>query len=319
MTALPAQFSIALPCFSAESRTDWQFVLARARMYDRVGVDRLVVSDHVVMGEHLDEYGRPEIGGQAGGVQPTGPDGSWLEPMTLLSVVAGATARIRLGTNILLAALRRPAVLAKASATLDVLSNGRLDLGVGVGWQREEYDAAGLAFAERGRLLDDTLAICRTLWTQQRARHQSEYLSFEGIHMMPKPTSPGGVPIWVSGTVNARVVRRLARFGAGWIPWGDAARNLETSIAGMKDELSAQGGDPEQLQIVGALPNQRRDDGSPDLAAIMAAVPRLRSIGVTDFRSWIRLPDDDDAAGELLTAAVAEFRLAAGRTDEQGS
>jgi hypothetical protein len=78
MTALPAQFSIALPCFSAESRADWQFVLARARMYDRVGVDRLVVSDHVVMGEHLDEYGRPEIGGQAGGVQPTGPDGSWL-------------------------------------------------------------------------------------------------------------------------------------------------------------------------------------------------------------------------------------------------
>ena len=108
------------------------------------------MSDHVVFGERLEEYGRPEIGGQAGGKQPTGPDGHWLEPLTTLSVLAGMTSRIRLGTNILVAALRRPAVLAKSTATLDVLSGGRLDLGVGVGWQREEYEAAGLDFDGRG-------------------------------------------------------------------------------------------------------------------------------------------------------------------------
>jgi probable F420-dependent oxidoreductase len=237
--------------------------------------------------------------------------------MTLLSVVAGATRRVRLGTNVLLAALRRPVVLAKAAATLDVLSGGRLDLGVGVGWQREEYEAAGLDFAGRGRLLDETLTICRALWTEQRARHESDHLSFEGIHMMPKPRQPGGVPIWVSGTVNARVVRRLSRFGSGWIPWGEAARDLPAAIARIKDELAALGVDASGLQVVGALPNPRRDDGSPDLAATMDAVPRLRAAGVTDFRSYLPLPEDDDAAGELLTAAVAAFRAAADRAPTQ--
>ena len=123
-----------------------------------------MVSDHVVFGEDLGAYGDPAVGGTTGGRQPTGPDGEWLEPLTVLSFVAARTSQIRLGTNILLAALRRPVVLAKTLATLDVLSGGRVDLGVGVGWQREEYDAAGLDFDERGRLLDDTLETCRSLW-----------------------------------------------------------------------------------------------------------------------------------------------------------
>lgn len=309
------QLSVALPCFSAEPLTDWQFVLDRAQMLDRVGIDRLVVSDHVVMGERLEEYARPEIGGQAGGVQPTGPDGSWLEPLTLLATVAGATTRIRLSTNILQAALRRPAVLAKATATLDVLSRGRLDLGVGVGWQREEYEAAGLDFNKRGELLNETLEVCRTLWTQRQAHFSSEDLRFDGIHMMPKPVQPGGVPIWISGTVNTRVVRRLAKFGSGWIPWGNDARNLESSIARMKDKLSSEGRDNlDQLQIVGSLPHPRRDNGSSDVTAMMDAVPAMHAAGVTDFRSPIPLPDDDDAAGELLTSAVEAFRAVIGQT-----
>ena len=89
--------------------------------------------------------------------------------MTSLAVIAGATTTVRLATGVLLAALRRPAVLAKTAATLDVLSGGRLDLGVGIGWQREEYEAAGLDFAVAGRLLDHTLEVCQLLWTEQRA------------------------------------------------------------------------------------------------------------------------------------------------------
>ena len=127
------QLSIGVTSFAAEDPGTWQPLFDAATVADEAGVDRLVVSDHVVFGERLEEYGRPEIGGQAGGKQPTGPDGLWLEPLTTLSVLAGMTSRIRLGTNILVAALRRPAVLAKSTATLDVLSGGRLDLGVGVG------------------------------------------------------------------------------------------------------------------------------------------------------------------------------------------
>jgi probable F420-dependent oxidoreductase len=315
MTGAGPHLSVSLPCYSVGERTDWQFVIERAKVFDRAGVDRLVVSDHVVMGEHLEEYGRPELGGQSGGVQPTGPDGPWLEPLTLLSVVAGATSRIRLGTNVLLAALRRPVVLAKATATLDVLSGGRLDLGVGVGWQREEYEAAGLTFADRGRLLDDTLDVCKTLWTQRRARHASEFLSFEGIHMMPKPAQAGGVPVWVSGTVNARVARRIARFGSGWIPWGDAARDLPNALPRLRDAVAAQGGDPARLQVVGGLPNRRTDDGALDLAAIMDKVAALHAVGVTDFRVRTPLPDDDGAAFELLAEIVAALRAARERTE----
>ncbi len=181
------QLSAALVSYAAEAPDGWETMLETARLYDRVGIDRLVVSDHVVFGEQLDAYGRPEVGGQLGGRQPTGPDGHWLEPMTVLSIVAGMTSRARLATGILLAALRRPVVLAKTAATLDVLSGGRLDLGVGVGWQREEYEAAGLDFDGRGRLLDHTLEVCTALWTQSVASYRSADLGFERIHMMPKP------------------------------------------------------------------------------------------------------------------------------------
>ena len=145
------QLSIVLRTFAAQDPGSWAHVIRQAETLDRAGVDRLAVSDHVVFGEDLDAYGRPEIGGQAGGTQPTGPDGHWLEPITLLSLLAGRTSRIRLATNVLIAALRRPVVLAKTAATLDVLSGGRLDLGVGVGWQREEYEAAGVEFDGRAK------------------------------------------------------------------------------------------------------------------------------------------------------------------------
>jgi probable F420-dependent oxidoreductase len=313
--------SLPLPSFSAQAPPNWDFLLDRARALDAAGVDRLLVSDHVVFGERLEEYGRPELGGRAGGRQPTGPDGPWLEPLTTLAVVAGITRRIRLGTNVILAALRRPVVLAKTAATLDVLSGGRLDLGVGVGWQREEYEAAGLAFEERGALLNETLAVCQALWTQPRAEYRSAAtgLSFQAIHMMPKPAQPGGVPIWVSGTVNPHVVRRLAAFGAGWIPWGDAAADLPASIAAVKSALAQAGRDPAGLQVAGTWPAARGASGAVDLTATFAAVPALAAAGVTDFRPAVPVPDDPGAAGDALAELVAAFRAAAGRAAAPGS
>src|SRR5439155_25379427 len=131
------QLSMGLTTFAAEDPGNWDHLFERARIYDRAGVERLTVSDHVIYGENLEEYGRPEVGGQAGGKQPTGPDGLWLEPLTVLTAVSSVATGVRLATNILLASLRRPVVLAKTLSTLDVLSNGRVDIGVGVGWQRE--------------------------------------------------------------------------------------------------------------------------------------------------------------------------------------
>jgi probable F420-dependent oxidoreductase len=304
----PPQLSMTLLNFAADDPGGWGFLLDRARAADVAGVDRLVVSDHVVYGEDLEAYSRPDIGGVAGGRQPTGPDGLWLEPLTLLAVVSGVTTRVRLGTNILLAALRRPVVLAKTAATLDALSGGRLDLGVGVGWQREEYEAAGLDFEDRGRLLDHSLEVCQTLWREQRATYSSDELVFDGIHMMPKPVQQGGVPIWVSGTINQRMIRRLARFGDGWIPWGESANHLTTSIQQMRDGVAATGRDPSDIGVVGNLALVKTSPGLPDLSRTMDAVPAMVAAGVTDVRLSMPVRTNLGAATEALTAVVDAFR-----------
>jgi len=311
-TSRTPQLSIGLVSFAAEDPGSWQFLLSRAQAADRAGVDRIVVSDHVAYGENLEAYARPELGGSKGGAQPTGPDGHWLEPLTLLSVIAGQTSRVRLGTNILLAALRRPVVLSKTLSTLDVLSGGRVDLGVGVGWQKEEYDAAGLPFDRRGKLLDHTLSVLQTIWSEQRASFSDDFLTFDGIHSMPKPSQPGGVPIWVSGTVNKMVARRIARFGSGWIPWGPAAADVVAGIAQMRELVEEAGGSFDGMQVVGTLSSVRLGNGMIDYAATMAKVPDLAAAGVTDFRIGLKVPTDDSATFDVFAAAVTAFRATAG-------
>ena len=308
--AVAPRLSIGLVNFAAEDPGGWDHLLDRARAADDAGVDRVTVSDHVVFGEDLAGYSRPELGGAAGGRQPTGPDGHWLEPLTVLAVVAGITSRVRLGTHIVLAALRRPVVLAKTAATLDVLSGGRLDLGVGVGWQREEYEAAGLSFADRGRLLDHTLEVCQELWRHSPARVDAPELRFEGIHARPAPVQPGGVPIWVSGTVNPRVVDRVARFGRRWIMWGPAAADPIAGVAAMHAALAERGHDPTGLQVVAALRSVKAADGRADLAATMSAAAAMVEAGITDV-SWMpALPRGRAEATDVLGAAVAAFRAA---------
>ena len=298
-----------------DEATDWSPLFDLARAADRAGIDRVTVSDHVVFGEHIEAYGRPELGGRIGGVQLTGPDGQWLEPLTVLAMVAATTSRVRLQTRVLLAALRRPVVLAKTAATLDLLSGGRLDLGVGVGWQREEYDAAGLTFERRGTLLDHTLAVCQTLWRDRAASYDSEGLSFSSIHCRPAPSQEGGVPIWVSGTLNARVIERIVRFGAGWIPWGPDADDLPGSLPRLHEALASAGRDPAGLLVAGMLPEVTRADGTLDIDRSMTGVPAMVSAGVTDFR--LTAPVENQGADPLehLTALVTAFRRTVGRVD----
>lgn len=312
MTAL---ISINLRTFAATDPGPggWQPVLDLAKAADAAGVDKVVVSDHVVFGENLEAYGQAELGGMAGGRQPTGPDGHWLEPTTVLTALGAITSNLRLGNNILLAALRRPVILAKSLATLDVLTGGRVDLGVGVGWQAEEYEAAGLDFANRGRQLDHTLAVCQALWSSCPADFSDDQLEFSRIYMQPQPVQPGGVPIWVSGTVNPRAMRRLARFGSGWIPWGDAmAGDMESHISQMREAVASYDREPSGLGVVGTLPIVRTDDGV-DLAATMDSVPALVEAGVTDFRAHLPIPSDAAEAHDYLAEVVAAFRPAAGR------
>ena len=304
--------SIQVINFAAAGPGDWQVLSDHAVAADQVGVDRLAVSDHVVFGENLADYADPAKGGTVGGRQPTGSDGLWLEPLTTLTWLAAQTTRIRLQTGILLAALRRPVVLAKTTATLDVLSDGRLDLGVGVGWQAAEYEAAGLDFGGRGALLDQTLEVCQALWNEPRASYSGDGLSFDAVHAMPKPVS-GSVPIWVSGTVNRRTARRLARFGMGWIPWGEDRADVAGGITRMHSLLGEMGLEHDGFEVQGPVRMVQDSDGALDLESTMAGIPDLVESGVTDCRLALRLSPEPEEAADLLGRAVEAFRSAVGR------
>jgi probable F420-dependent oxidoreductase len=307
------QLCMSLPSFAAQDPGGWGHMLRAAQAADAAGVDCLMISDHVVFGERTEEYGRPEIGGAKGGKQPTGPDGHWLEPLTTIAWLAGQTRRVDFRTNIVIAALRRPVVLAKTAATLDVLSGGRLSLGVGVGWQREEYEAAGLEFDTRGKLLDHTLDVCRALWMQQRASFTSPELTFTNIHQMPKPTEPGGVPVWISGTFRPSTVRRLATYGARWVPWGPDAADIVNAAPRMRGAIQAAGGSVEGMRVIGNLAALRDGDGRIEAERTMEALAPMLAAGVTDFS--LRLTPQETESGDtaVLRQVVDAFRAATGR------
>ncbi|MEE6137429.1 TIGR03619 family F420-dependent LLM class oxidoreductase [Mycobacterium sp. 050128] len=300
------QLSMGIPSFSAEEPANWEHLTEWARVLESAGFDRVLVSEHIAFGMNMDAYADPGVGGTTGGRQPTGPDGPWLEPLTVLTYLAARTERIRLGTNILLAALRPAAVLAKTVATLDVLSGGRVDLGVGVGWQREEYDVAGVDFDRRGAILDQTLEVCTRLWRENEFSYASPELTFDRIHQMPKPLQPGGVPIWVSGTVNRAVARRLARFGKYWIPWGQDARDLADGIGRMRAAVEGVGGDPDGFGVTGSLRVKASADGQPDLAAAAADAAAQAKAGVTDLRLiyWPLAPENRETDLRAFVEAV---------------
>src|ERR1700744_1869241 len=299
------QLSMGIASFSAEAPATWDHLVDWAQLLEIAGFDRVLVSEHIAFGMHMDAYANPGTGGTEGGRQPTGLDGHWLDPLTVLTHVAARTTRIRLGTNILLAALRPAAVLAKTLATMDVLSGGRIDLGVGVGWQREEYDVAGVDFGKRGALLDQTLEVCQRLWTENEVSYSGPGLSFDRIHQMPKPVQPGGVPIWVSGTVNKAVARRLARFGKYWIPWGSDARDIAAGIERMRAAVEKAGGDPDGFGVSGALRVKAGADGGPDLAAVAADAAAQAKAGATDIRvTSFPPPENPDRDIPALVEAV---------------
>jgi alkanesulfonate monooxygenase SsuD/methylene tetrahydromethanopterin reductase-like flavin-dependent oxidoreductase (luciferase family) len=124
---------------------------------------------------------------------------------------------------------------------------------------------------------------------------------------MPKPLQPGGVPIWVSGTLNARVVRRLARFGSGWIPWGPAAADPSSAVPAMRRALEAAGHDPSGLQVVGTLSLARDAAGTIDVAGTVTRATPLVAAGVTDLRVRLSTADQSSAALRDLVVAVHEL------------
>jgi probable F420-dependent oxidoreductase len=284
---------------------DWHRFVDLARAADDAGADRIVVVDHVVMGPHTENY--------AWGTFPVPPEAPWFEPLIVLAAIASATSRVRLATGILIAPLRPAVLLAKQAATLDVLSRGRLDLGVGTGWQREEYDAEGIDFARRGELLSDTLAACKVLWRDTPAALDTPTVSFRDVYCEPKPLQAGGVPLWIGGSLHARNLERLVRWGDAWIPiMGATLGDIADGARRIGEAWRTAGRDPAALQVQAPLPIQRGDDGGPDLPRSVAAVPDLVASGATDIHVALRAFNRDPAdAPAVLVELVRRFADAA--------
>lgn len=282
----------------------WKQFVDLGRAADDVGVDRVVVVDHVVMGENTDKY--------VWGKFPVPPDAPWYEPITMLTAIAAVTERVRLATGILIVPLRPAAFLAKQIATLDQLSNGRVDLGVGTGWQREEYEACGFDFDQRGQLLTDALAALQVLWRDTPAALETPTLSFRDIYCEPKPVQTGGVPIWVAGTLNRRNLDRLVRFASGWIPiMGATIDDIAAGAKQIGEAWTAAGRDPAGLKVQAPIRIAMDDNGKPDIARSMESIPELVAAGATDVNVTLRAFCRDVAdAPAVMAELVRRFRSA---------
>jgi probable F420-dependent oxidoreductase len=284
-----------------------------ARAAEAAGVDTLSVPDHVVMGERTDRY--------AWGPFPFPVEAPWLEPLTVLSAIAGATSRVRLATGVLIAPLRPAALLAKTIATLDVLSRGRVELGVGVGWQREEFAAMGVDFEARGRILDDTIAACRALWSGSPASFHSETVSFEKLWCEPRPVQAGGIPVWFSGTLTPRNLRRIVQLGDGWIPIMTATRaDLADGAHRLADALATAGRDPAALRVRGDLGVATGEDRRPDLQRTLERAHELAEAGATDVHlpllAFVRRPEQLGDFFAELAERWSAIRAGVGRAGE---
>jgi len=179
------------------------------------------VADHVVLPD-------PPVPGR-----PMAPDQRLLDPIVALTFFAAHTTRIRLGTGVIILPQRQAVVLAKQLASLDVLSNGRLIFGLGVGWCEPEMRAVGAPFAERGRVADDYLAAMRAVWTQPKPAYRGRYVSFEGVQAMPRPVQ-APVPVVVGGRTPP-AYRRAVMQGHGWYGFGLDVPTTEQILGALRD------------------------------------------------------------------------------------
>jgi probable F420-dependent oxidoreductase len=212
-----------------------------------------------------------------------GPEDSPIpDPLIWLAYVAAATSTIHLGTGILIVPQRNPVVLAKELATLDLLSRGRLELGVGVGWLEEEFDAIGVPFAGRGRRTDDYIAAMRALWTEEKASHHGEFTDFTDCISSPRPGR--AVPVHVGGHTDI-AARRAGRLGDGFFPGSGTHEEIDRLFKLARNTATEHGRDPGAIEMTtggnGAIGPNALDEvkALADLGTDRVVVPSFMFFG----------------------------------------
>jgi probable F420-dependent oxidoreductase len=254
-----------------------------ARQADRLGFHSLWLYDHVSFPAKIPEsYGRMVFT----------PETPFLEPMATLSFLAAETSHIRLGTGILLAALRHPLLVAKSASTLDVLSQGRLILGVGIGWMAEEFEAVGVPFRQRVGRLRESVEILRGIWASGRLAYAGRYYNFPEMTSYPTPLQPGGPPIWF-GAFADPALRRAAQLGDGWFGAGGKTEKV--------------------LRRLTATREFARHEGKTDFALAVTCDPAIAPEEVEQFRQAGATHLNLNCTGEDTAAVESQLEAAAHR------
>ena len=273
-----------------------------AQLGDRLGFYCMVAPDHILMPREVHSVYPYSVTGSilAGGNSGAG---EWPEQITTLAFLAGVTRRIRLVTSVMIVPYRNPLLTAKMLATLDLLSQGRLIVGAGVGWMREEFELLEAPpFAERGQVTDEYLQAFIELWTADNPRFDGEHVRFSGLIFQPKPAQRPHPPIWIGGQSRA-ALRRAARLGQAWHPVGAIPAaplepaELAENLAYLHRHAQRAGRDPAAIQVSMKAPlydaatdvggKRRRFSGTAD--AVLQDIRDYADAGVShlifDFRS----------------------------------
>ena len=263
------QFGVLLPQFGAPARGAdvTQRIRRVAQTAERLGYDVLWTAEHIIFPQTITTpY-------PYGGRFPYPLTDPILDIVATLSYVAAITSRIKLGSSVLVLPYRNPLVLAKELASLDVLSDGRLLLGVAAGWLKEEFDMLGVPFRERGRRTDEYVTLLRALWSQDRVSFDGRYYQLTDAAFFPKPVQQPP-PIWIGGGSDA-ALQRVARLGDGWIAVPRAnLDDLANDIARIRQLAGAADRDPNRIGIASG-------GGATSMDDLLDRLPRLTTIGVT--------------------------------------
>lgn len=263
-------------------------IMGLALAAEELGFDSVWVTDHVVIpATFASVYPYP------GTVFTPDTAEITFEPLLTLAVVAGATRRVRVGTSVLIAPQREPLLLAKQLATLDALSGGRVEVGVGAGWLAEEFDVlgAGDRFPRRGAVLEEWIEIFRRAWSEKEPSFEGRHARFPPLRCGPKPVQPEGPPILVGGH-GPVTLRRAAQLGDGWMPFRLSPEEVAAGVEKLRALAGSAGRDPAGLQVLmranvdvgeaeaGAAGRPPWHLGGPP-EAVAAALRRYREAGLT--------------------------------------
>jgi probable F420-dependent oxidoreductase len=281
------KFGIALGALNAHFHFD---VTHEA---ERLGYESVWLPEHLVLPVRMTRS--PHPGEEHPPVPPTTPV---FDAFAYLGFLAGRTRHLRLGTHVYNLGLRHPFISARAVQTLDIVSGGRVEFGVGASWLEEEWRAVSLDFQSRGRRVDEALEVCKRLWTEPEVAHNGEFFRFDAVAFEPKPVQQPWPPILIGGESQA-ALRRAARAGDGWIGMGHTFETATPQIERLHELRCEYGRDDDAFQVCLGGPVESVDD-----------VKRWEQLGVTRLivSPWRRSPEAIDGMRRFADLAGLETR-----------